>query len=111
MSEDISDQGREHAIADRLQAQQAWDQPTEDLAFLLRRAREARAAGERRVTELLEANNREVERRRAAEDEVFRLSGILKSVFWARGRFPNEPEPTSKGEPPCTKQLPRWQRR
>lgn len=34
----------------------------------------------RRVTELIEANNREVERRRLAEAEVERLRAILRQI-------------------------------
>jgi hypothetical protein len=63
----------------------------DDAGFLLRRLDEARAEIadlQFRVTELLEANNREVERRRVAEAKNERESEWLRRLLrWARARL------------------------
>lgn len=51
-----------------------WPRIHHDALFLRRLLRESEAERERRQTELLEANNLEVERRRAAEAALF--SGV-----------------------------------
>lgn len=55
---------------------------------------------DRRVTELIAANNREVERRRAAEAEVERLRATLDQIIGLASTATAQPvDPTLKPEP------------
>lgn len=83
LNDDPADVHREGALRAWLTPQSAWAAAKlhpGDLAFAFRLLDESRARAELRQTDLLEANRREVERRRAA-DEVTRTAGIVAARY------------------------------